>query len=168
MKACSFTPDTPALRGSPPDLRSPHYDLLDLLRAYAAHLVHGPATLAQLAAKADLPLVLLAPRTADLARLGAVAIAGQTPSGPIYAVTDPGRDLAAPSTTDRAERQLNSLPVQDQVSIAAGIMAKYARRAKAAADPTRAQLPLPEESSDLPSPTSDLRPIIPADAGYLL
>lgn len=114
-------------------------DLRDLLRAFAAWLHHGPCTVRQLAGRSDLPMIELHPRTLELARLGAVREAGQSASdGPIWSASP---DLvAAPSATDVVQRTLNTLAVPDQVSIAAAIMAKHARRHRPAAP--GAELPL--------------------------
>lgn len=101
---------------------------MDHLHAYAAWLAHGPGTAHQLAGKSDIPLIELRPRTEELLAVGGVRILGQATEGPIFAAA--AHEVNAPSATDVAQRQINTLPIQDQVSIAAGIMAKHGRRNK--------------------------------------
>jgi len=102
---------------------------LDHLRAFAAWLTHGPGTLRQVAGRADMHLIDLHPRTVELVALGALQPMAQSETeGPIYAVQL--SDVATPSVTDAVERKLNSLPVAEQVSIAAGIMARHGRRGR--------------------------------------
>lgn len=141
------------------------------LTTYAAWCAHAPCTTRALAGKSDRPLVELAPRTLELHAIGALAIVGETGDGPVYALAH-APDLNAPSGTDLVERRLNSLPIRDQVSIAAGIMARHGRRSRPAAS---AQLPLPESSessmsfaSSESSESSASSPLTPADAGRLL
>lgn len=136
------------------------------LTTYAAWCAHAPCTARALAGKSERPLVELAPRTLELHALGALTIAGETSDGPVYALAH-APDLNAPSSTDLVERRLNTLPIRDQVSIAAGIMARHGRRARPS--PT-AQLALPEpESPTFPiSHSSASSGLTPADAGYLL
>ena len=101
---------------------------LEHLHAYAAWLAHGPGTARAVSGKSDIPLIELRPRTDELRAVGGVRVEGQSVEGPIYSAVT--RDVNASSPTDAAERQLNSLPVRDQVSLAAGIMAKYGKRNK--------------------------------------
>lgn len=105
---------------------------LEALHTYAAWLAHAPCTVHQLAGKSDLPLISLQPRSEELHAVGALKIVGTSGNGPIYALAS-GVEVNAPSTTDRVERQLTTLPVRDQVSIAAGIMARHGKRGAAAA-----------------------------------
>jgi hypothetical protein len=114
---------------------------LEHLHAYAAWLAHGPGTCHHVSGKSDLPLLSLRPRTEELHALGALQQVGQATEGPLYAVA-PSPDINAPSATDHAQRQLNTLPVQDQVSIAAGIMARHGRRGRAVAHRDRQQVEL--------------------------
>jgi hypothetical protein len=115
------------------------------LRTFAAWMAFGPCTVHQLAGRSDLPVIELHPRTEELLAVGGVAIVGQATTGPIFrAVTS---DCALPSTTDLVERKLNTLPVRDQVSIAAGIMARHGRRGRTAREHSdeQAALSLPSE-----------------------
>lgn len=114
---------------------------LDHLQAYAAWLHYGPGTIRQVAGRSDMAMIGLHPRTAELLELGAVKVFGQSATeGPIYtAIT---AEVILPSATDIAERQLNTLPVRDQVSIAAGIMARHGRRHRHTAQGEREQLNL--------------------------
>jgi hypothetical protein len=100
---------------------------LEHLLAYAAWLTHGPGTVRQVAGKADLPMSLVHPRTEELLAIGGVRIAGQSETeGPIYlAVTG---EVQVPSAADAAQRILSTLQVEDQVSIAAGVLSRHGRR----------------------------------------
>lgn len=102
---------------------------LDHLHAFAAWLTHGPGTVRQIAGKADVDLVTLHPRTAELFAVGALEILGQSASdGPVYCTVATGVHL--PSGADVIERQLSTLAIESQVSIAAGIMARHGRRGR--------------------------------------
>lgn len=101
----------------------------DHVQAVAAWLAHGPGTVRQVAVKADVALTLLHPRTDDLLAVGGLRVVGQSDTeGPIISAAT--GDVHTPSTTDVVERKLNSLPVRDQVSIAAGIMARHGKRGR--------------------------------------
>lgn len=102
---------------------------LDQLRAFAAWLTHGPGTIRQVAGRADMNLIDLHPRSMEFVALGALQpMAASDTGGPIYQVKLD--DVATPSVADIVERRINSLPVADQVSIAAGIMARHGRRGR--------------------------------------
>lgn len=113
---------------------------LEHLHAFAAWLAHGPGTARAVAGKSDIPLIELRPRTEELLAVGGVRIIGQATEGPIYTALP--NEINAPSATDEAQRQLNTLPIQDQVSIAAGIMARHGRRGRTAAHWDRQQTEL--------------------------
>lgn len=100
---------------------------LEHLHAFAAWLVHGPGTVRQVAGKADVALISLHPRTAELLAIGGVAVYGTSNGEPIYSAVTTG--LHVPSATDVVQRQLNTLSKADRVSIAAGIMATEGKRA---------------------------------------
>lgn len=114
---------------------------LEHLHAYAAWQAHGPGTCHHVSGKSDLPLLSLRPRTEELQQVGALVVIGQATEGPLYALAA-APDLNAPSATDHAQRQLNTLPIQDQVSIAAGIMARHGRRGRTASHWDRQQTEL--------------------------
>lgn len=122
--------------------------LLELahLTTFAAWSAHGPCTVRALAGKCDRPLIELAPRTLDLLALGALDAVGSTTDGPVYALAH-APDLNAPSATDLLERRLTTLPIRDQVSIAAGIMARHGRRSRGTG-PDRAQAEISLPSHD--------------------
>jgi hypothetical protein len=128
--------NSPAAPEAPPALELGH------LRTFAAWQAHGPATVHQLAAKADLPLIDVHPRTLELLAVGALEVIGQATTGPIYApaLTD---EINAPTVADLVERKLNTLDPRDQVSIAAGIMARHGRRGAARRTNSREQSDLP-------------------------
>jgi hypothetical protein len=128
MKACHST-----LRPAPPPPLS-----FDHLRAYAAWLTHGPVTERQLASRSDLTLIELHNLTKDILEVGGLEAVGMSEGeGPLYKVRV--SDLNAPSSRDIVSRKLNTLPIRDQVSIAAGIMASHGKRGKAAAAVDRQQ-----------------------------
>lgn len=113
------------------------------IEVFRAWLAHGPGTARHLSGKSDLPLIEVRPRSEDLHAIGALTIVGQTSDGPSYAVATAAHDINAPSATDIAQRHVHTLPVRDQVSIAASIMARYGRRRLSRSASTRAQLDLP-------------------------
>jgi hypothetical protein len=135
---------------------------LEHLTTWAAWLAHAPCTARALAGKSDRPLVELAPRTVELHALGALVIVGETGDGPVYALAH-ALEINAPSGTDLVERRLNTLPIRDQVSIAAGIMSRHGRRSRPS---PAAQLPLAESAES--SPSAPPPPLTLADAGRLL
>lgn len=125
----------------PPALSAPVLELAHLT-TWAAWLAHAPCTVRALAGKSDRPLIELHPRTLELAALGALTVTGQTSDGPVYALAH-APDLNAPTATDLVERRLTTLPIRDQVSIAAGIMARHGRRSRPGArDRAQEEMPL--------------------------
>lgn len=109
----------------------------DMHRVADAWLQHGPGTTRQVAEKSGISLLTFRPRTTDLFQLGFVECIGASGTEGIYRgrTTDEARTAweagERPDATgevvkvrEKLERQINTLPIKDQVSIAAGIMAR--------------------------------------------
>lgn len=135
----------------------------DLIRVHAAWLEHGPGTTRQVADRSGISLLTLRPRTTDLGDIGMVKLIGRSGTEGIYAYVSPeeaemawdgqrsevrgqtaadSEQLSASSLKPSAHevaRQVNTLPMRDQVSIAAAIMARAGHAKKHAAGVNRQQ-----------------------------
>lgn len=103
----------------------------DHLRVYAAWIVHGPGSARQIAEKSGLSVIEVFPRTEDLHKVGGLTAIGVGTEGVLYAVAF--HEVNIVGASEAVERRLNTRPMRDQVSIAAGVMAKFARNKKRAA-----------------------------------
>lgn len=121
----------------------------DLKRVHAAWLAHGPGTTRAVAERAGISLLTLRPRTTDLRGFGLVECIGQSGTEGVYAAVT--AEVAERAWTERVrasvadpaataqdlERQINTLPIKDQVALAASIMARAGHQRRQAARDAR-------------------------------
>jgi hypothetical protein len=111
----------------------------DMHRVHAAWLRHGPGTTREVADRAGISLLTFRPRTTDLYQLGVVVLEGKSGTEGVYSARSLDEAKAAWDSGERPEadenaavarfrarldRQINTLPMRDQLSIAAAIMAR--------------------------------------------
>lgn len=102
----------------------------DMLRVHAAWLEHGPGTTRQVSEKSGISLLTFRPRTTDLYQLGLIECVGGSGKEGVYSYCTPEKAGARwRSRTDlpaeeKILKEVNTLPVRDQVSLAASILAR--------------------------------------------